>query len=201
MLTTRYPSISHTWIMSAALALVAVFISPSLWALSSDSDQPMEIEADSAELDDQKRVTIYRGDVVVNQGSLHMTGDVMTVYYDENQELDHAVMEGDLAYYRQMPDDSDVYDEAWAKRMEHHGNKGRIILIDDAKVVQDGLQFTGKRIDYDTINSRVLAHSTLDRDSAGDTPDTGRQRVRVIISPKKGAGSAPAGNPAPTPAD
>ncbi|MEX0951590.1 MAG: lipopolysaccharide transport periplasmic protein LptA [Gammaproteobacteria bacterium] len=201
MFTTICPGISRTFIVSAMLAFAAAFISPSLWALSSDSDQPMEIEADSAELDDQKRVTIYRGDVVVNQGSLHMTGDVMTVYYDENQELDHAVMEGDLAYYRQMPDDSDVYDEAWARRMEHHGNKGRIILINDAKVVQDGLQFTGKRIDYDTINSRVLAHSTLDKDSAGDTPDTGRQRVRVIISPKKGAGNAPANNTAPTPAD
>jgi len=188
--------------VSAVLAFAVVFISPSLWALSSDSDQPMEIEADSAELDDQKRVTIYRGDVVVNQGSLHMTGDVMTVYYDENQELDHAVMEGDLAYYRQMPDDSDVYDEAWAKRMEHHGDKGRIILINDAKVVQDGLQFTGKRIDYDTINSRVLAHSTLDKDSADDdTPDTGSQRVRVIISPKKGAGNAPANNTTPPSAD
>ena len=34
-------------------------------ALSSDKDQPIEIEADHAELDDIQRVAVYQGDVVV----------------------------------------------------------------------------------------------------------------------------------------
>lgn len=154
-------------------------------ALSSDSEQPMEVLADSAELDDKKKVAIYRGNVEVNQGTMFISGHTLTVYYDENQELDHAVMEGDRAYYKQLPDDSKVYDEAWAERMEYYPNDGIIILIDDAKVVQKDVTLTGQRINYDTVNSHVIAKSSPD-DTQPDDADQGEDgRVRVIISPKK----------------
>lgn len=167
--------------------LLALALLPStLLALSSDSEKPMEILANSAELDDKKGVTIYRGDVEVTQGTLFMSGHTLTIYYDENQELDRAIMEGDRAYYKQLPDDSKVYDEAWAQRMEYYSDDSMIILIDDAKVVQEDVTFTGKRIEYDTVASRVIAKSEgrtgADKQGTGKTEDG---RVRVIISPKK----------------
>lgn len=163
----------------------------SLLALSSDSDKPMEIVADNAELDDQKGTTVYRGDVEVTQGTLFMSGHTLTVYYDENKELERAILEGDRAYYKQLPDDSDVYDEAWAQRMERYFNDGMIILIEDAKVVQEDVTFTGRRIEYDTINSHVVAKSTPEEgDPAATTEEKDGEdgRVRVIISPKKQSG-------------
>lgn len=39
-------------------------------ALPSDSSQPINIQADSAELDDKRGIAIYRGDVVITQGTL-----------------------------------------------------------------------------------------------------------------------------------
>lgn len=169
------------------IGLLLLLLSPgSALGLSSDSEQPIEIEADMAELDDRKRVTIYRGDVVVTQGSLLMKGDVFTVYYDENQELDYATMDGNPAYYRQLPDNSEVYDEAWARRMEYHEQKGEVILIREARVVQDGLEFTGERIEYDTINSRVIAHGrTRTTAEAGDDKPEDDGRVRLILQPRK----------------
>lgn len=168
------------------LVCVLLLLPGAVLALSSDKDQPIEIEANMAELDDKKRITIYRGDVIVTQGTLPMKGDVFTVYYDEDQELDYATMDGNLAYYRQLPDDSEVYDEAWARRMEYYESKGEVILIRDAKVVQDGLEFTGERIEYDTINSRVVAHGrTRTTAEAGDDKPEDDGRVRVILTPKK----------------
>lgn len=169
-----------------ACLLLLLFLPGGALALSSDKDEPIEIEADSAELDDKKRVTIYRGNVIVTQGTLLMKGDVFTVHYDEERELDYATMDGNLAYYRQLPDDSEVYDEAWARRMEYYEEKGLVVLIRDAKVVQDGLEFTGERIEYDSINSRVVAHGrTRTVVDAEDDKPTGDGRVRIILTPRK----------------
>lgn len=156
----------------------------SLFALSSDSSKPMEIVADSAEHDGKKGVTIYRGNVEVTQGSMFISGHTLTVYYDDNQELDHAIMEGNRAYYKQLPDNSKVHDEAWAQQMEYYPNKSMVILIEDGKVVQKDVRFTGDRIEYDTANSRVIAKSVRQETKSGEKPsDDGR--VRVIIKPKK----------------
>ena len=46
-------------------------------ALSSDKDQPIEIEADHAKLDDIQRVAVYQGDVVITQGSIRLNGDIL----------------------------------------------------------------------------------------------------------------------------
>ncbi|MDX1519199.1 MAG: LptA/OstA family protein, partial [Gammaproteobacteria bacterium] len=61
-----------------------VAIAPVTFALTTDKDQPIEIEADAAELDDRKNVTVYTGNVIVTQGSIRMTGEKMTVYYTDD---------------------------------------------------------------------------------------------------------------------
>ncbi len=175
----------HLAVVIAALVYASPM--PTL-ALSSDSDKPMEIVANEAEHDNNKGVTIYRGDVEVTQGTLFISGHTMTVHYTDNQELDHAVMEGDRAYYKQLPDNSKVYDEAWANQMEYYPDKGMVILIGDGKVVQKDLRFTGDRIEYDTVNSRVIAKTVKQERSQpadGGQADKKDGRVRVIISPQK----------------
>ncbi len=161
-----------------------------VFALSTDKDQPIEVEADTAELDDVKNVSIYRGNVVVIQGSIRMTGDVMTVYQTDSDDLDYLIMEGKPATYKQLPDDSQIYDEAEALRMEYHEIKNKIILISRALVKQEGLRFSGDRIDYDTELSKVKAWSKPPGEAAGtDTlTEAPRERVKIIIKKKdKGA--------------
>jgi lipopolysaccharide export system protein LptA len=178
----------NTEIIRPALLLVALIIAGDLEALTSDKDQPIEIEADNAELDDKKGVTIYRGNVVVTQGSIHMTGDTMTVYYTESNDLDTVIMEGQPATYRQLPDDSEVYDEAEALRMEYHELKNLIVLIDNAVVKQEGLRFSGNRIEYDTERSQIKARgrtATEISDDAGGQETEKGDRVRITIKPKK----------------
>lgn len=168
------------------LALFLMLLIPApLFALSSDSSKPMEIVADSAEHDGKKKITIYRGNVEVIQGSMFISGHTLRVYYDDNQELDHAVMEGDRAYYKQLPDNSKVYDEAWAQQMEFYPNKNMVILIEDGKVVQKDVRFTGDRIEYDTANSRVIAKTVKQESGGADSKPDDNGRVRVIINPKK----------------
>ncbi len=161
-----------------------LFLTGGAWALSTDKDQPIEIEADTADLDDEKGITIYRGNVILIQGSVRMTGDIMTVYFKDN-ELDTLIMEGKPARYRQLPDDSKIYDEAEALRMEYYELKSLVILIDKASFKQEGLSFSGNRIEYDTEHSRVRARGSVKtQGGTGDSSSSG-ERVKIILKPKK----------------
>ena len=52
------------------LSLGLALGSAGAWALPSDREQPIRVQADTAELDDKQGVAVYRGDVVITQGTL-----------------------------------------------------------------------------------------------------------------------------------
>jgi len=169
------------------LAVILQALSYSVLALESDKDQPIEIEADTGELDDVRNVSIYRGNVVTVQGTIRMTGDKMTVYYTDDDEMDHMILEGRPATYKQLPEDSSVYDHAEALTMEYYELKEYVILIDKALVTQEGLRFSGDRIEYDTRLSKVQAWSNKPTKRSGvekAAPEK-KERVKIIIRKKK----------------
>ena len=142
------------------------------WALSSDREKPMLIEADRAELDDGKGISIYRGNVKVTQGTLVLTGEVMTVY-NKGDDVEKVIMEGNPATYRQRPDDKDQDVRAKAMRMEYYTNPEHIILLDQAEVEQEGDKLRSDRIEYDVVEDRVNAGT--------NEPN---ERVKITIQPK-----------------
>jgi len=172
---------------SILLLFISLFFTADTWALSTDKDQPIEIEADNADLDNEKGVTIYRGNVVLTQGTVRMTGDTMTVYFKDG-DLDTLIMEGKPARYRQLPDNSKIYDEAEALRMEYYELKSLVILIDKASFKQEGLSFSGNRIEYDTEHSRVKARGSIKQQSGtgnSGASSSGDERVKIILKPRK----------------
>lgn len=171
-------------ILSCLLGSLAAF------SLSTDKDQPIEVEADEVELDDKNDFSIYRGNVIVRQGSIHMTGEVMTVYSKDGDELDYLIIEGAPATYRQLPDNSSVHDQARAMRMEYHETKNLVVLIRDAWVKQEASTLAGERIEYNTELSRVRAWSRPDGDESAPGPaDEKKSRVKLILKKKKEPGS------------
>lgn len=154
-------------------------------ALSTDSEQPINIEADRAEADDVKRTTIYRGDVIITQGTLKITGETVTIYYDENGDLTKLVSVGSPARFHQLPDGKpDIpknYQKAQAKRMEYYEGKDLIVLLGNAVYGQGGDRVAAERIVYDSKRSRMKAESRSASGASSEKPD----RVRIKIEPKK----------------
>ena len=158
------------------------------FALSTDKQKDIEIEADSAEMDDLKGITIYRGNVIVTQGSIHMTGHTMTVHFDDNGDMELVIMQGRPATYRQLPDNSETYDEAEALQMEYYALKDYIILIDNALVTKpNGSRMSGQRIEYDTVLSKVIAKGSTrtTKTKDGETEKKSDGRVKITIKKKK----------------
>ncbi len=167
----------------------AVVLSGAALALSTDSGQPINIEADRAEADNARRVTIYRGDVIITQGTLKITGETVTIYYDEQSRLTKLVSVGKPARFRQLPDgQSNIpknYQKARAKRMEYYARKDLIVLLGSAVFDQGGDRVAAERIVYDSKNSRMQAESRTASKSTGSEEKKPRSRVRIKIEPKK----------------
>jgi len=150
-------------ILRIILAVALVFPG-SAYGLATDREQPIEIEADSAEADDAKGITIYKGDVIITQGTLRITGDQVTIHYGgEGNDFTKMITLGNPARFRQLPDgqaDKDVnYQNARASRMEYYKQKDTIVLLGNAVYGQGGDRVAADRIDYDSKNSRMKART------------------------------------------
>jgi lipopolysaccharide export system protein LptA len=183
--------------VESALLVLAMFAGP-VHALSTDAQQPVQIEADFAELDDEEHTTVYVGNVVVDQGSMHMTGDRLRVNFTENKDMKDAYLEGRPATFKQTPDhDDDVHGQAM--QIEYHADRSLLNLIEKARVTQGQRLFEGHRINYDTKKSIITARSARAGEADKDQRSKeGSGRVRIIIPPnKKKAPEAAPANSAP----
>jgi len=172
------------WIMALRGLLLGMLAGP-VMALSTDSEQAINIEADQAELDDRRQVAVYTGSVVITQGTLRIDADKVEMYYDGEKGLTRAIALGKPARYRQLPDDSKEYTRARARKMEFLPLKNLVHLIEDAHWTQGKDSVTGDRITYDTERDQARAQTTGD----------GKGRVRVTIQPKRKPPQSPEPNP------
>ncbi len=166
------------------LSLGFIACSHNSLALSSDQNQPIEVEADYAELDDEKGLTIYRGDVIVTQGSMKVMGDELTVTYTEAGDMDTMIVIGKPAHFEQMPDNSKIKDEAEALRIEYYSLKNLMYLIKKAEMKQEGARMTGDKIEYNTLTNKIISKGRVKANKdKKDKGDSGR--VKIILKQKK----------------
>lgn len=163
------------------LLLTLLLLAPALtWALPSDREKPIEIEADHAQLDDEKGVTQYKGTAILTQGTLKIEGDIITFYYDDDKQLTKAVAQGKLAKYQQVQKPGEKPVRAQALQMEYHAKSQKIYLLGKGHVWQGGDEFSGDRIEYDITRNVVNASSKPVKE--GTKPRKG-ERIHIIIQP------------------
>ena len=163
---------------SLCLTLAATLMATQVWALPADRELPLHITSDNADIDDAKGIAIYRGDVVMVQGTTKLTGDIITIY-STNREIQRIVSEGkkDFAYYEEEQSDDKGLLQAWGKTIDYDLSIEKIELIKQARLIQKGDTFTGDRIDYDQAKQVVNAQSQQGNQTGG--------RVQMVIQPSQ----------------
>ena len=151
-------------------------------ALPSDSQQPIHVKADSAEMDDKRGVAIYRGDVIITQGTLKITGDTVTITLNNEGDIDVFTSVGKPAYYEQLPATDKEIVQAYDLTIQYFANTEKIIIQDQAKVIQQGNTFKGEKIVYDTDREIVTAGRGKQGSITSPAP-----RIDMVIQPKKKA--------------
>ncbi len=155
----------------ALLVLVPGSLAAPSLALESDSEQPIRIVADEALRDERTGLTVYRGNVQMDQGTIRIEADQVTIYRIKS-EGDKIVAEGSPAHMQQQPDPDSAPMHAWAGIIEYYRLEDRIHLRGDAVLEQDGSKVRGDRIDYYIEAQQVKA--------TADESD-GTRRVEVVI--------------------
>lgn len=159
--------------------LLALLATATAWALPEDRNQPIRIQADTAELDERRGIAVYRGDVVITQGSLKITGSKVTVTRDDKGEIEVFTAIGAPAYYEQKPSVDQSLAQAYGKTIQYFAESERVVLIDQAKVIQDGNTFEGEKIVYDT--RRQIVNAGRAGSSQVTTP---QPRIDMTIQPR-----------------
>lgn len=170
------------------LALSLFALVPALsFALPSDREQPINIEADHAQLDDKEGVTQYKGNAILTQGTLKITGDIITFYYDDNKQITKAVAQGNLATYKQVEKPGEEPVRARALQMEYHAKTQKIYLLGKGHVWQAGDEFSGNKIEYDIEKNIVNANSAPV--TVGNETQKA-ERIHIIIQPPSSKGQS-----------
>jgi len=149
---------------SLAVSVLTAFLSfgaDFAFALPEDSKQPIQIDADSAELDENKNLATYHGNVRMRQGTMQVTADKMTIELRDKTVV-RITAEGDSAHYQQQlkPDESMV--SAQARTITYYTQDERVTLVGDATLTQNNNKFTGEAINYDIRDGKVDAQAAND---------------------------------------
>jgi lipopolysaccharide export system protein LptA len=157
----------------AVIVLVVLAAWPwgTLSALPDDREQEIKITADQALRNEKDGMTVYKGNVELSQGSLHISADKITIYRVV-EEADRIVAKGRPAEMQQQPDPEKAPIRAQAEIIEYYKDEARVHLKQDAQIEQEGSRVTGETIDYYIDEQLVKAGSNSTREDS---------RVEVVI--------------------
>ncbi|QJR09035.1 Lipopolysaccharide export system protein LptA [Usitatibacter rugosus] len=155
-----------------ALALAAL---PVL-AEKSDREKEINIGADLLTGDDNARVTVFDGNVVITQGTMRITANKVTVKEDAERNKFY-VANGAPVTFRQKRDKAEDFIEGWAARAEFDDKSSKLKLFDKARLKSVQGEITGDLITYDT--SRELF------EVGAAQPGTPGSRVKATLVPQK----------------
>lgn len=162
-------------LIKATLSVILLSGSLNAFALQSDREQPISIEADQGSLDQKNQVTVFKGNVVIKQGTLNIRAESASVSQDKqgNQTM---VATGSPARFSQEVENRGVVNGEGAKA-EYNSATNVVKLMGKAKVWRDGDVAQGEAISY---NTQTEVYTILGGNAMGNKKG---RRVSVVIQP------------------
>lgn len=139
----------------------------SAFALSGDREQPIQLAADSVDIDEARGQSIYKGNVELIQGSIRLLANTVTVQ-QQGRKPNKIIAVGKVRFSQKGPRGPV---KAKARRAEYVVNSELLTLIGKASLNQAGDTMRSDRIIYDRVKHRVRAGAAA----------KGKQRVRITI--------------------
>ncbi len=152
--------------------LLFLCLSTPSWALSNDTEQPIYIDSDNQELDIQKNIVTFTGNVILRQGSIDIRADKVVITRPNGQDGQETIdAYGKPATFHQIMDDGKPIDGASLK-MRYETAIDFLKMTDEAILIQEGSEIQGNVITYKIDEQRLVAESGK------------KKRVTTILQPK-----------------
>jgi lipopolysaccharide export system protein LptA len=141
-------------------------------ALDGDRDQAIEVEADHLEVREQENISIYEGNVKLDQGSLSISSDRLVIHFNDANELTLMKMTGQPARFRQLDNEhQELLGEA--QQIDYNESKSLLVLRRSAYLIHAGDEIKSDLIRFKTDTNGI---------EAGGTQSD--ERVKMVIKPR-----------------
>jgi lipopolysaccharide export system protein LptA len=165
------------------LGLLLILTSGLAYPLDSDKNAPVAIKADTTSIDFRTGQRVLTGNVVIDQGSLQIIADKITLDYKDDA-LDVAIAHGKPVKFKQLPEGETEYVHGEGRKLKLENRKDLITLTKQAKIEQKGNVITGKVIHYDLKTSKMTVKSDTSK-SRKTSSDAGSAKKAAPVEKEK----------------
>lgn len=164
-------------ITRSSFAILVAMMPLVVIALESDQEQPIQIEADAAMIDEANGNSIHKGNVIIEQGTLKLRANEVEII-STGSEVIQIIASADtannkLAHYEQQTNEAGDRVTADAQKITYLIQEKRLHLSGNARLQQVDDVFTGELLYYD------LDKGIVNLDSGGSG-----ERVKMQIKPR-----------------
>lgn len=145
-------------------------------ALTSDRNQPIQIEADQGSLDQGNQSTEFSGNVVIKQGTMYIHAGTVKVVRAASGTQTITATGSPVRFGQQLDRQGQVSGQA--ARVEYQSATGIVRLTGNARLERGGDSARGEVITY---NTRTEVYTVL----GGSRNNSNRGRVSITIQPQK----------------
>lgn len=161
---------------SSIRTIVLLIAFTPVFAMPDDRNQTAQLNANSADLNQQTHSGEYKGDVQFDQGTTHLRAVRAITKGNQQNKLTFAAAFGDTSspahYWEQIAIDKPLL-HAYAQEIRYYPERHLIELVGEARVIQGNDSFSAPKISYDTLKQHVVTQSD------------GKQRTIIIFHPEK----------------
>ena len=152
-------------------ALILTCVAGSSFALVTDRDQPISLEADRATFNENTGVTQYSGNVRIEQGTMKLEADNIVAQLNAKRELQSVNATGKPAKFQQLISQQRGLARGEAQKISYNAETGILSLTGNAYLYQNGSSLRGNSLRYSMNKGDIEATG-----SAGN-------RVQFVIPP------------------
>lgn len=172
------------WTISLLLLISA---QPSL-AERADRSKPINVEANSLTVDDERHTQVLEGDVLLTQGTLTIRASKMIITEDA-EGFQRGVATGGpkgKSYFRQKREGRTDFIEGEGERIEYNTRNEVAELFNQAWVKSGEDLIKGNYIWYDAVSEKYRANAAAPTDTKSNSPmtTTTTARVRAVLQPQ-----------------
>lgn len=159
---------------SIAFIITVILLLCGFTAWANDEELPIEIQADSMQMDFKKGQSEYSGNVLIRKGNITLQGDQIFVSR-LNDEIERIRVTGKPARYKQQNTLDTITAQSDTMLFEVKSNL--LSLTNNAQLKQNDQVIESQHIQFDTVKQILIG--------GGKQTGSSKQRVNIILSPKQ----------------
>jgi len=157
-----------------------LFLTPPLFSLPSDDNQLIYVSSDSFNMNYPKGLATYQGHVIVDQGSRHLTANTLIIHRNNlTKQIDKLTAYGAPAVFKTLPEINGTWVHGHGDIIYFYPMTHELELIHHAYLTQNGNDFYGEKVTYNTLTQIVTS------------PDSKTGQSLMILQPLDASPSQP----------